>query len=340
VRNIVVFDEYGQVDLKPSKLLDEYIRLSEKDVFSLLIKDKKLESCACPGCALSESSNSFEKFGLTYHECSSCGTLYVSPRPVRKAINEYYLYSSARKFWRDELSRATEEKRRQKIIKPRFDWVVDSTREYLPGAKHLVDVNTVQYEYVQEMALAGLFEKKTLLNPYLDLSRRKLPAGIEKAKNAGDELNLKAKADAILLFEVIDRAFSVDDILGRARKLLNPGGLVFITAILASGFDLQILRESAENLYPPDRMNVFTVEGMKMLYERNGFECMEFSTPGILDVEIVRDMARRRPDIKMSKFMKYVLKSRGQDVRSAFQEFLQANLLSSYGRIIIRKKGD
>jgi uncharacterized LabA/DUF88 family protein len=110
-----------------------------------------------------------------------------------------------------------------------------------------------------------------------------------------------------------------------------------MTDILISGFDLQTLWNQAENVFPPDRLNVFSVEGLKALFARNGFECIEFSTPGILDLEIVDKAMEDHPEIRPPRFLEYVLRNRGVETRQSFQEFLQENLLSSYGRILIRK---
>lgn len=111
-----------------------------------------------------------------------------------------------------------------------------------------------------------------------------------------------------------------------------------MTVILISGFDLQLLWDKSENLFPPDRLNVFSVEGLYSLFDRFDFECLEFSTPGILDVEIVTEAIKKNPDIQFPRFFEYLFEKRSDAVKRSFQEFLQEGLLSSYGRILIRKK--
>ena len=111
-----------------------------------------------------------------------------------------------------------------------------------------------------------------------------------------------------------------------------------MTTVLSSGFDLQVLWDKADNLFPPDWLNVFSVEGLNKLIEHHGFECLEFSTPGILDLEHVTKAIEKKPDLDISKFLKYLLVHRGEKTLKAFQEFLQTHLLSSYGRVLLRKK--
>jgi len=341
MKNIVVFDEFNELDFKPAGLLEEYVRLTEKDVHDLLIKNGSLEPCPCPGCGFQESEDAFQRFGMQYKECMHCKTLYISLRPDEAALNNYYLNSSARIFWQERLSVSTDKKRKEKIIKPRVDWVIDSTMEYLPTAGHWVDVNTSQYGYIDEMAKTEVFARKTLFSPYVRQTsfddRGSVSVVFDKDLSDG---RLDNDADILSLFDVLGHISDIDAFFAKIRRMLTPGGLCFITAILSSGFDIQELWEHAENLYPPDRLNVFSAGGMRALAERFGFECLEFSTPGILDVDIVLNAMKHNPSLKISRFARGIIDHKDKGVRDAFQEFLQTNLLSSYGRILLRKRKD
>jgi hypothetical protein len=338
MKKIVIFDEYNEIDFKPSDLLHQYIQLTEKDVPNFLTKNSSLKDCTCPGCYTGEVKSSFPKFGMHYVECANCKTLYVSPRPDDKALEYYYGHSTARKFWREQLSKQTKRKRKEKIIKPRFEWILGSTEEYLPDAIHILDINTDQYGYIEELVETQLFKKKTLLNSFLILEDLKLDSRIHTVVSSLEEKSLDGEVDVVTLFEVADRTANVDALFGKIYRMLRENGLCFMTDILISGFDLQTLWDKAENIFPPDRLNVFSVEGLKCLFQRHHFECLEFSTPGILDVEIVEKAIEHNPEIKLPRFAEYLLRSRNEETRRSFQEFLQKNLLSSYGRILLRKK--
>ncbi|MBU2251241.1 MAG: class I SAM-dependent methyltransferase, partial [Candidatus Omnitrophica bacterium] len=319
MRNIVIFDEYNEIDLKPSELFNTYLKLIEKDVFSFLVNEEILTPCLCPGCQSRGQKEAFVKLGLTYLECESCKTVYLSPRPSEAALIDYYRNSQARIFWREELSKVTASKRKEKIIKPRFDWINGATAEYFPQAKKLVDINTAHYNYIEEILGAEQFEQKILINPFLDLDSLKLSSEIKVINSKIADLYLCNEADVVCLFEVIDRASDVDLLLDKVYKMLRSGGLCFITTVLISGFDLQILWDKAENLCPPDRMNLFTVEGLKVLFERRGFECIEFSTPGVLDLAIVAKTAQQNKSVKLPRFVKYIVENRDENVKRSFQ---------------------
>jgi len=337
MRKIVIFDEYNEIDIKPLNLLQKYIQLTEKDIKTFFLKDNNVKNCNCPGCHEKEKTSSFSKFGMRYVECANCSTLYISPRPDDKSLNNYYKKSTARKFWHSELLKCTRQKRQEKIIKPRFQWILDSTQEYLPEASHIVNVNTEQYGYIEELMNNQSFKRKTLLNPYIYLDNVKLSAGINVVNTPLYTNVLKEEVDVITTFEVADRVADIDKLFKALYSMLKLNGLCFMTDILISGFDLQTLWDKAQNIFPPDRLNVFSVEGLRALLKRHNFECLEFSTPGILDVEIVEKAIQHNSQIKVPKFIEYMLRNRSGESKRLFQEFLQENLLSSYARIIIRK---
>lgn len=334
MKNVVVSDEYNELDLKPSDLLKEYIQMTQADVSQLLANPAGLKTCFCPGCDSRDARPAFRKFGLQYQECAACKTLYISPRPDDKALNNYYANAGARIFWRDRLSKSTDKKRKEKIIKPRFQWLIDSTQEYLPRATHWADLHTTQYGYIEEMLQTEFFRKKTLISPFL---KKEIDPRVAVFEGENWDQHFPGQVDVVSLFEVADHVADIEGLFQKVYRALKPKGLCFITAILASGFDIQTLWEKAENIYPPDRLNVFSVEGFKKLFERHHFECVEFSTPGILDVDIVAKAAHNNGEAGQYRFIKQIIDSKDEQVKRAFQEFLQANLLSSYGRILLRK---
>ena len=180
-----------------------------------------------------------------------------------------------------------------------------------------------------------MFSRKTLVNPYLQAGA--LDASMTVHSQPWWDVKLPLPADVVTIFEVIDQTSRPDDLLAVVRGMLKSGGLSFMTCILSSGFDVKELGPYAQNIYPPDRLNVFSVKGIKTLVERHGFECLELSTPGILDVELVARALKDNPQMTVSAFVRDLALYQSEEVRHSFQEFLQKNLLSSYGRILIRK---
>ena len=74
------------------------------------------------------------------------------------------------------------------------------------------------------------------------------------------------------------------------------------------------------------------------MFKRNGFEIIELSTPGQLDVDLVKNAIKNNPNLKISRFVTYLLQKRDEDSHRSFQEFLQRYKLSSHVRIAAIKK--
>ncbi|MEF2230133.1 MAG: hypothetical protein V3571_04325 [Pseudodesulfovibrio sp.] len=335
MRSIVNFDDCNEADIRPHDEILRYIELVGRDI-PAFFPESELRPCACPACGERKVGDRFEKLGLSYAECISCGTLYVQARPGADALDRFYRDSAARKYWREELARVSAAKRRDKIVTPRIYWIEDSIREYRPGAANVVVLNADGPVLVKDLGKLKAVGRQVLLHPLC--GRDAIPSGIEVVDDAAGEAGLAGRVDALTLFEVADRAESVDVLMERALHLLSPGGLCFITGALASGFDILTLWDRSESLIPPDRLNVLTVKGWRSVFERHGFDCLEFSTPGVLDVEVVGSALAHSPDIKVSRFVRRLMEERDQLSRREFQKFLQANLLSSYGRILLQKK--
>lgn len=332
MKNIVVNDEYRQVDLKPTAFFDEYLALLHQDMLTL-VGQNTLKQIDCPACKSAGSQASFERFGLQYHTCVNCASLFVNPRPSDTQLSRFFKESKAKVFWRNQLFEASQQQRKNKIIKPRVEWVIDSTAEYLPLAKHWVDLHTSQQRYIEALSQSA-FPLKTVIFPYGNFM---IPTGVNLVNKPWWEINDDINADVITAFEVMDHACDVDALFMSLKKMLNNGGLCFLTTILGSGFDIKELGNHAPNVFPPDRLNALSVKGLRELIERHGFECLEFSTPGVLDLDIVAQALQRNPSIAVSEFIKSLALNADEDTKRSFSEFLQRNLLSSYGRILIRK---
>jgi hypothetical protein len=112
---------------------------------------------------------------------------------------------------------------------------------------------------------------------------------------------------------------------------------LFITALVRSGFDFAALGTHNLYLYPPDRANCFSLDGLERLLSDAGCSLIEVSTPGVLDVEIVRAHLAHDPSLPISSFERQLVTG-DEDTRRAFQAFLQENKRSSFARVLAQKE--
>ena len=84
-------------------------------------------------------------------------------------------------------------------------------------------------------------------------------------------------------------------------------------------------------------MNLFTPSSLSILLERCGFEVMEISTPGVLDVEIVLN-AVKDGLIKHSDIDPMLQEMMAHDRGNQLQTFITNNMLSSNMQFIAKKR--
>ena len=337
----VVFEQNCmEFEIKPHEMLGKYLALSGREIESWLLDSDQLIECVCPGCQESKSVVAFEKLGLTYRECVHCRSVYVTPRPHEKLLVDFYRNSRAARFWRENILLETKNMRREKVFKPRAQWLLGVVDRYYPSAAKGIVIGYHNDLLIQELASQEkhLFEM-IVTNPIADIEYEKMnfqnvricPENIVDVPSHGP-------VELFLAFDILDRCYDVNTVLSTASQVLSPGGLLLGSTVLGTGFDIQVLWDRSENTYPPDRLNLLSVEGLTTLYERHGFEAIEFSTPGMFDVEVVERAIRSSSEENWPRFIRYVLESRNEEAKSDLQEYLQRYRLSSFARFVLRKK--
>jgi len=339
MKNVVFNDTGREVEFKPDLVFEEYLKLNKKDLERRFKNEKDLVLNSCPACLSDKKQNVFKKSGFQYVECRNCRTVYMSPGPKDVDIKRHYLTSNSARFWRDTLSKRTEGKRKEKIYAPRLQWIVDMAGEYLPAAKTIADLCDKNKDYVQAFLDLQDFENKIVINPYFDVEDIRADCGgLQVIDDLAEAKKKKGLADIISAFEVIDCISDVNGLMSGIKDLLVPGGLCFMTTISISGFDLQVLWNSSKTIFPLDRISVFSSEGLRLLFKRHDFEMLEYSTPGLLDLDIVRNAIERDKKLDVPRFIKTLLEKGDDKLYRDFQEFLQTNRLSSFVRVLLRKK--
>jgi hypothetical protein len=340
MKTVVLDRDVEEGEVRPQELLDEYRRLLDGEVTALASDQWALEKCICPGCLGDDSEVAFVRSGLEYLHCKNCKSIYVSPRPSESDVISFYRDSRAAEFWRSELLPVTRDARRSKLFQPRAEWLLDIVDEYRPRASQAVAVGYHNDLLLEELCrLEKNLFRVVVTNPIaeIEFADVRLPQ-VEIRPSSLKDLLALAPMDIFLAFDIVDRCADLEQLFSTARDTLATGGLLLGTTTLGSGFDIQLLWDRAEGIYPPERMNLLSSVGLVALCERHGFEILEFSTPGMFDVETVRLAVEAGPDISWPRFVRYLVESKQNDALEAFQGFLQRFRLSSFARFALRKQ--
>jgi len=150
------------------------------------------------------------------------------------------------------------------------------------------------------------------------------------------KLSCKRQISIVILLEGLDRARDPGILLQAVAALVPAGGLLFLTALMSSGFELLVLDTGCMYLFPPDKAHCLSLSMIEALLKQNSFEILESSTPGVLDCDSVLRHIRSGAEVALSPFERAMLMG-SDERRRSFQDFLQFSQLSSFGRFVARR---
>jgi len=334
MRKVVLVNDLTISDITYDHLYEEFKRYLKKDIQGFFYDTYTLVEVACPGCGKRKNKDIYSKMQMKFKECSNCSSIYVSPRPTPESLEKFYRESYSCRFWRKESLNLPQSKLAN-LHSPRVQWILEILDEFLPCKTLFLDVETKYPYLIQQIMLQKVFESIILLNPKVYELKGLLPDNVLIDKNLGE---YEGKIGVITAFESLERMYDPGSFFKIASNSCKPGGLMFITTSSCSGFEYQVLGEESPNINPINRMNLFSLEALKNSIETYGFEIIELSTPGRLDVEIVHNVFKESDKCQIDSFWRYIFKARNEETRHNLQNFLQVNRLSSHVRIVARKK--
>lgn len=330
MRQIVVHEFLDEMQVHPRDSYRRLVDLSVASAQDLLGQQASFVEVSCVCGQPGERRLAFEKHGYTYWYCGACSSLYVSPRPTTPMLDWYALESPAAEYrlsagYQESLAPHTAE-----LAGYRTSWIVQlHDRMKLNGQNPIVDVET---------RLPGMLRqlKQALGGPLIAVKPLYGQAGPVDEWTVAADLSQVTQAKMITAFDVLESTQNPLELVRAAYRALMPGGLLAMTARCGSGFDILVLGQHA-TIFPLEHINLLTVEGVRALMAQAGFEIVELSTPGQLDVQLIERVLGERPDVDVPHFIRYFLQHRDRYAKRRLQEFLQENWLSSHLRLVARK---
>lgn len=325
-------------EIRPEALLNRYLELSAQDAKNCFGNGPRLE-VPCVACGGLESSYQFEKNGFYYTKCFNCNTLFQNPRPPIAAFESFYRRSESSRYWAEVFFPAVAEIRREKIFRPRVERLSNLCTQKGLSVNRLIDVGAGYGIFLDEWKHRFPNVQALAIEPSASLAMECRNKGFEVVENIVENVvGHDNSADLVVCFEVLEHVHDPLSFIRTLEGLARPGGYVFISTLCIDGFDLQILGEKSGQIFPPHHINFLSVKGFENLFQRAGLTDITVSTPGQLDVDIVRNAAKRDPELlRHQPFLSRILAS--NDKATAFQNFLVEQKMSSHVWVMGRKPG-
>ena len=323
-------------EIRPPALFAEYLKLNKRDA-ERFFDFSEATPRPCPGCGGESTLEVFIKDGFPFRECSACGTLFQSPTPPHQQFERFYTLGEATRYWADVFAPAVMEERRKAIVHPRVERITEICGKENTNTGTCLDVGSAHGVFLEEWRRRHSDSELFSIEPnpiHAEACRAK---GITVLETTGEKAcrEWQEVAGLVTSFEVIEHVRDPLDFVRSLYELTKPSGLSVVTGLGCEGFDVQVLWEQAACICPPSHINFCSVAGFEALFKRAGFESVRVFTPGVLDTEIVSNIAKVN-NLTLSRFERLLL-SRGKDTLAEFQAFLSRNALSSHTWIVARR---
>ncbi len=317
-------------EIRPKKLLEKYIKLSSQDAKEYFNDDVR-EDINCVACGIDDNAFAFEKYNFKYALCNSCGTLFLNPRPSIKSFELFYQNSKSSKYWAETFFPNVAEIRREKIFLPRAESLTSLCEDINLKVNKIIDVGAGYGIFLDEWKKINPQSETIAVEPMSSLAAECRKKGIKVIEAIAEKVtDLTNPADIVVCFEVLEHIHKPIEFINVLKKMVKPGGYVFISTLCIDGFDLQILWDKSTQISPPHHINFLSIEGFKILFERAGLTNVTIKTPGKLDVDIVKKYLNSNLD-ENHRFIKALVK------KNNFQNFLSENQMSSHAWVIGKK---
>lgn len=328
-----------EADIRPADVLNEYLRLSADDARTFFPDRTAFVPRACPACDANEPAPAFEKHGFDLVSCRRCESLYVDPVPTAERLDSFYRDSPSTRYWANVFFPAVAEARRSRIYYPRAKRTLTLAEEAGVTVHSVADVGAGAGIFLEEIVALLPDVRPLAVEPGHDLVSSCRKKGFETFPGFVEEALAEwgGRADLVTCFEVIEHVFAPAPFVAALGALARPGGLIVISGLCGDGFDIRTLGARSKAVSPPHHLNFMSRKGVETLVKRAGLTFVSFSTPGLLDVDIVLNALREDKAAVEDDVLRAYLLDASEGERAALQERLISEQRSSHMWIVAQR---
>ena len=308
--------------IRPQNLMDGQKKAMNADIEWLKNRSIDFIDIDCPACGSSNSKLLYKKYYLRHLLCKNCLTQYVSPRPTKALLADFYKNSLNYAYWAKYIFSASADVRKEKIFKPRAQFLINCLKKKKIKGK-LLEIGAAYGYFCEEIKKFKYFDKVIGIEPTPDLAKILRSKNIDVIESSYEEAKLIFKFDAIVNFEVIEHLFNPKEFLQWCFNNLNPGGCLYLTCPNIGGFETKVLGKESDTV-DHEHLNLFNTTSIKELVEDVGFEKVVVTTPGVLDFDIVKQsyLSKKINKNRLGSFLLSLIESKSSDVEKKFQQYL------------------
>ncbi len=321
-------------DIRPQDLFSKYLNLAKEDC-KTFFNNLEVIDFNCPIHQSESGQFLFTKNNFEYRECPKCLSIFSSPRHKYEYYKNFYNNGKSVKFWSKEFYKKTEDVRRKNLWEPKVKDMIKnkiinkSFKEY-----SIVDIGG-GYGVFAETIMKEYPKSTTVIEPNCNLAsicKRKGINVIEKVFHEITKNDLPKGSKIFTSFELLEHLHDPREFLLGLKKLMQKGDILYLTTLTSSGLDIKELMQHSNAITPPQHINFISVSGMEEFLRLEGFEEFEITTPGKLDLDILK----KNKEYLKEGLLLDILNTFSEDNLNDFQRLLSKNKMSSHMLITAR----
>ena len=305
-----------QASMKRSELFGREVEIAREYTKKHL--DNKVYVEVCPICMKKCAKIFFDKWGITYYRCEECYSIVAGVS--EEDAEGYESLPKLREFYASEEYQSEGERVRETRWEEIIDWISFRSFRYngVNERLRIIDYGNRWNAFVDKI------RESNLCGEYIGLYQD------------GDTSVRDNSADVVMAFDYIQRKMNPRDFFQSTYGILKSKGLLFLGIKAGSGMDVLLLKDKNPNVFPYEHVLMPSREGIYNMLEDIGYEVLEYTTPGMFDVNFVTEHVDDIPD--EDYFIKYLLQSGTPQTIAELQRFIQKAGMSSYAQVVARKK--
>lgn len=232
------------------------------------------EARRCPACKGAASKTTGEAVGFRMQACGRCSTIFTAQLPASTPAADYADYYHAGNlevpaFVNRRLEQLVRSFERQRLLNRWLDVGC--------GAGTLLEAACGSgWDVIGTEVAEGMAEP---------LRAR----GFEVEIGELDQLRLPAAGfDVVSMVEVLEHVHDPGALLGAARRLVRPGGSLYVTTPHGRGLSGRLLGLRWSVASPPEHLQLFSTLGLRIAVESSGFTVRALETRAVNPQELVQ----------------------------------------------------
>ena len=233
----------------------------------------------CPACGSGDSRTVGEAGEFSMQSCHSCGTVFTARLPTAAESTNYALYYHDANL---EVPPFVRRRLAQLVSAFDADRRLNRWLDVGCGAGTLMEAARgrgweVTGTEVAERAAAAMRDK-----------------GFDVRSGELEQLDLpEASFDVVSSMEVVEHVPDVNALLGESRRLLRPGGALYLTTPHGRGISARLLGMGWSVVDPPEHLQLLSTPGLRAALAHSGLAVRSLRTEAVNPTELLRSMRQR-----------------------------------------------